>query len=167
MTICSRIAVLKDGTVMQVAQPAELVEKPANAFVASFLGLGALVPGIRGHSAGLSILRTPLGDISVGARELRRDDGPPGSGWSLLVRPSAVRFAAGAGLHRASARLVARSVEPSGVTLRIALTDRDGGEYPLSCFVPGSADRFAAMHGGANLTAVWIDPRDCTPVPSA
>ncbi len=37
-TICDRIAVMNDGTVQQVGTPMELYEKPANLFVASFLG---------------------------------------------------------------------------------------------------------------------------------
>jgi ABC-type sugar transport system ATPase subunit len=38
MTMGERICVLKDGTIQQVDTPAELYERPANAFVASFIG---------------------------------------------------------------------------------------------------------------------------------
>ncbi|MBS0548764.1 MAG: ABC transporter ATP-binding protein [Proteobacteria bacterium] len=37
-TICDRIAVMEAGTIRQVGTPMELYEKPANLFVASFLG---------------------------------------------------------------------------------------------------------------------------------
>ncbi|APF39295.1 ABC transporter ATP-binding protein [Chelatococcus daeguensis] len=44
-TICDRIAVMNDGAVQQVGSPMELYEKPANLFVASFLGTANIVPG--------------------------------------------------------------------------------------------------------------------------
>jgi iron(III) transport system ATP-binding protein len=44
-TICDRIAVMNDGIVQQVGTPMELYEKPANLFVASFLGTANILPG--------------------------------------------------------------------------------------------------------------------------
>ena len=38
MSMADRIAVLKDGNIMQVAQPAEIYENPANMFSAGFIG---------------------------------------------------------------------------------------------------------------------------------
>jgi ABC-type sugar transport system ATPase subunit len=38
MTLGDRVAVLRDGRLQQVAPPAELYDRPANAFVASFIG---------------------------------------------------------------------------------------------------------------------------------
>lgn len=38
MTLADKIVVLKDGHVMQVGSPLELFNKPANEFVAGFLG---------------------------------------------------------------------------------------------------------------------------------
>ena len=42
MTLGTRIAVLKDGLIQQLATPMELYEKPANTFVASFIGSPAI-----------------------------------------------------------------------------------------------------------------------------
>jgi iron(III) transport system ATP-binding protein len=44
-TICDRIAVMNDGVVQQVGTPMELYEKPANLFVANFLGTANILPG--------------------------------------------------------------------------------------------------------------------------
>ncbi|MGF9763870.1 ABC transporter ATP-binding protein [Microvirga sp. 0TCS3.31] len=44
-TICDRIAVMDDGVVQQVGTPMELYEKPANLFVANFLGTANILPG--------------------------------------------------------------------------------------------------------------------------
>ncbi|MBN9644487.1 ABC transporter ATP-binding protein [Corynebacterium mendelii] len=42
MTMGDRVAILKDGELMQVATPAELYDRPANAFVAGFIGSPAM-----------------------------------------------------------------------------------------------------------------------------
>jgi multiple sugar transport system ATP-binding protein len=39
MTIGDRVAVIKDGVLQQVDTPQNLKEKPANAFVADFIGV--------------------------------------------------------------------------------------------------------------------------------
>jgi iron(III) transport system ATP-binding protein len=44
-TICDRIAVMNEGVVQQVGTPVELYERPANLFVASFLGTANILAG--------------------------------------------------------------------------------------------------------------------------
>jgi len=44
-TICDRIAVMNDGIIQQVGTPMELYEKPANLFVANFLGTANILAG--------------------------------------------------------------------------------------------------------------------------
>jgi iron(III) transport system ATP-binding protein len=44
-TICDRIAVMEAGAIRQVGTPMELYERPANLFVASFLGSANIVEG--------------------------------------------------------------------------------------------------------------------------
>jgi iron(III) transport system ATP-binding protein len=44
-TICDRIAVMHDGVVQQVGTPMELYDRPANLFVAGFLGTANILPG--------------------------------------------------------------------------------------------------------------------------
>jgi len=44
-SICDRIAVLNDGMVQQVGTPMELYQRPANLFVASFLGTANILAG--------------------------------------------------------------------------------------------------------------------------
>jgi len=44
-TICDRIAVMNDGVVQQVGTPMELYERPANLFVANFLGTANILAG--------------------------------------------------------------------------------------------------------------------------
>ena len=44
-TICDRIAVMNDGMIQQVGEPMELYERPANRFVAGFLGTANILDG--------------------------------------------------------------------------------------------------------------------------
>lgn len=44
-TICDRIAVFRDGEIQQVGTPMELYERPANLFVANFLGTANVLSG--------------------------------------------------------------------------------------------------------------------------
>jgi iron(III) transport system ATP-binding protein len=44
-TICDRIAVMHDGIIQQVGSPMELYDRPANLFVANFLGTANMLPG--------------------------------------------------------------------------------------------------------------------------
>ena len=44
-TICDRIAVMNDGIIQQVGTPMELYERPANLFVAGFLGAANILDG--------------------------------------------------------------------------------------------------------------------------
>ena len=62
MTLADRIVVLKDGAVMQVGSPAELYERPANRFVAQFIGSpkmnvlpAAALPGAPGGAAEVGV----------------------------------------------------------------------------------------------------------------
>ena len=80
MTLGSRVAVLKDGRLQQCAPPRELYERPANAFVAGFIGSPAMslveVPLGGNGSCDLGGARLPLtggdGRRRVGARALAR-----------------------------------------------------------------------------------------------
>ncbi|PTM40000.1 ABC transporter ATP-binding protein [Bosea sp. 124] len=51
-TICDRIAVMNDGVIQQVGTPIELYERPANLFVANFLGAANILSGQIGGSGG-------------------------------------------------------------------------------------------------------------------
>ena len=63
MTMGDRIVVLKDGFVQQIAPPLELYNRPANTFVAGFIGSPAmnLVAGTLARGAGGRVFETPAG----------------------------------------------------------------------------------------------------------
>jgi iron(III) transport system ATP-binding protein len=83
MTLADRIVVLKDGRVQQVGSPADLYLRPANAFVAGFLGRANTVPGVAG----------PAGTMRVGGRELAGVSTKaiaPGTDTVAIIRPVGV-----------------------------------------------------------------------------
>ncbi|MBP2233074.1 putative spermidine/putrescine transport system ATP-binding protein [Azospirillum agricola] len=91
MALSDRVVVMNKGRIQQVATPQEAYDRPANAFVANFLGRTNLLPGtVRQDAEGSSIT---VGD----ARWPVLQPVPPGPG-ALAVRPEKISFVAAAGL---------------------------------------------------------------------
>ncbi|HKV45973.1 MAG TPA: ABC transporter ATP-binding protein [bacterium] len=62
MALSGRIAVLREGRIIQTATPRDLYERPADPFVAAFVGAANFVPGaVVGRSAGWLRVRLPDG----------------------------------------------------------------------------------------------------------
>ncbi len=87
LTMSQRIAVMKDGLVQQVATPRELYEKPANAFVAGFIGTSNVIsvqPG--GVRDGVAVM-----DLGDGDRVCVPDAGTAAGPVKIIVRPERMR----------------------------------------------------------------------------
>ncbi|SMY07578.1 ABC transporter ATP-binding protein [Flavimaricola marinus] len=80
MTMGDRICVMKDGHIMQVADPVTLYERPANAFVAGFIGMPEMNLAPAELSAdGAPVITLAGQTIRIGAglaERLTRSDGP-------------------------------------------------------------------------------------------
>tara|TARA_B100000029_G_C17496917_1_gene931255 strand:+ start:166 stop:1224 length:1059 start_codon:yes stop_codon:yes gene_type:complete len=81
-----RVAVLNDGKVAQVGRPDDLYRRPANRWVATFVGDANLLP----VDDALGICDTAVGPVPVD-----RSKGPGGGPAKLLVRPEDLRLADG------------------------------------------------------------------------
>jgi multiple sugar transport system ATP-binding protein len=76
MTLADRVVVMKQGIVQQVGSPTEIYDRPANAFVASFIGNPAMnlmegeVAGgtFRAQNVEVSGLNAPDGKVTLGFR---------------------------------------------------------------------------------------------------
>ena len=76
MTLADRVVVMEKGVVQQVGSPTEIYDKPANRFVASFIGSPAMnlingeMKGGTFHAAGTEIsgLTAPDGPVTLGFR---------------------------------------------------------------------------------------------------
>jgi ABC-type Fe3+/spermidine/putrescine transport system ATPase subunit len=93
LSLSDRIAVMRDGRIQQVADPKTLYERPANRFIADFVGTNNLIPGVCAErGAGGVLVQTALGLIHG-----RSDDGiAAGTPCVLAVRPENVTLGADA-----------------------------------------------------------------------
>jgi ABC-type sugar transport system ATPase subunit len=133
MTLGQRIAILDGGRLRQVGTPADLYERPANVFVARFLGSpGMNILAGRGHGAGDAGGKGGVVDVGVWSVPvtLERYEGE----IHLGVRPEHVGLVdPDQGLGSAEVRVV----EPLGAETLVRL---DAGGQPLVARVPGLRD---------------------------
>ena len=83
LTLSDRIAVFNQGRVFQVGPPKELYERPANRFVADFIGINNLIDGTVQSANGKLVVKTALGDLQALADARFK----PGDRCVLSVRP--------------------------------------------------------------------------------
>jgi iron(III) transport system ATP-binding protein len=99
LSVADRIAVLKDGKLIQVGTPGELYHRPKTSFVAGFIGQTNLLPG---RSAGGREVQTAAGRVIV-------ENGVVSGDVILSIRPEQMRIANGEvapGRNRLSGRVV-------------------------------------------------------------
>jgi ABC-type Fe3+/spermidine/putrescine transport system ATPase subunit len=120
LSLSDRVAVMRDGSVLQVASPKELYERPVGRFVADFVGTNNFLPGTcRELAAGRVVAETAIGTV-------RASPGPrvgPGDRCVLAVRPENMALGAGAE-NTFEGRVVLASY--LGSTLRYDVEVRDG-----------------------------------------
>ncbi|MDX6296743.1 MAG: spermidine/putrescine transport system ATP-binding protein [Nocardioidaceae bacterium] len=88
LTMSDRLAVLRDGRLMQVGTPSEVYSRPANAYVAGFLGTANLYDGV------VTAVDGPRTTCRVGGLDLvveTCDLAVPGAEVSVVVRPERVQ----------------------------------------------------------------------------
>jgi iron(III) transport system ATP-binding protein len=132
----TQVAVMRDGQIVQVATPAELYSRPADAWVATFVGDANLLPATIGGGVATSALgAVPVVDAPHGATR-------------LLVRPEHVHLTPG---DQGTVELVEFYGHDCMVIARL-----DDGQQ-LRARVPTTAlqrhDRIAASYAGPPTTA--------------
>jgi multiple sugar transport system ATP-binding protein len=127
LTMADRIAIMRDGRIEQVGSPHEVFAKPANVFVASFIGtpqmnlLEADLTGVKGPEASLTLKGSTL--------VLQVDPAVAGLKGGLVtlgVRPRAFTPVQEPGARTISA--VAELIEPMGAETLIHARIADGGD---------------------------------------
>ncbi|GHD43791.1 ABC transporter ATP-binding protein [Streptomyces galbus] len=116
--LADRVVVMRDGRIAQSGTPLEVWQRPADAFVARFLGFGNVVPAtVAGEAAD-----TPWGKVPVPAGSAQGER-------TLLVRPAGVRLvAAEAGLR---CRVSARTFQ--GTHVAVHLQPEDAPRLEAAC----------------------------------
>jgi len=110
MTLADRIVVMNDRRIQQIGPPMEIYARPANAFVARFVGSPAMVLAPATLAAGEGeFARVRLGDGAEVETRVRRDGLPADGALKLGLRPEMVGVAsAGAGTTDSKVELVER-----------------------------------------------------------
>jgi multiple sugar transport system ATP-binding protein len=146
MTLASRIAVMHQGRVQQLAEPRQVYERPTNMFVAGFMGSPAMnfIPVELASLDGRAAVAVPLNGSSPALLPLpegRAPSGNPGRRVILGVRPEHLtRESAERGSGRATVgRLEApvEVVEPTGAETIVLL--RVGKRELIARLDPDSA----------------------------
>lgn len=155
LTMSDRVAILKDGRLVQIDRPERLHDHPANAFVASFIGESTLLPVGRLDAGSVSlagaVLRTsrpiaPSGDLvlAVQTEKLLIDDG-----------------AADTVRNRFSGRVA--DIVYQGESLRVFLTLDDGAS--LSLRQPSHYEGARRIPAIGERLNVSLHPQDTIVVP--
>ena len=122
MTLADRIVVMNDRRIQQIGAPMEIYSRPANAFVARFVGSPAmtlapatLIEGGEAHA------RVRLGDGATLQTRIRRDGLPAGVPLDLGLRPESVSVTAvDGGTTNGQVELVERLGDRTLVYARLA-----------------------------------------------
>ena len=148
LAIADRIAVMRDGKVVQAGSPMELYRRPTTAFAASFHGETNLIEGEleRGGTAGQIVeLKTAMGVIPgtlVQAAE-------SGARARVSIRPESLRTAQSGSISASIA-----STTYLGEVAHHRARHESGGELAISEFAPGPR---SAFQGRVSLT---VSPDD-------
>lgn len=159
LSIADRLAVLHGGKVQQCGRPREVYERPANRFVAHFIGETNFLDGavLSCHHETLRV-RTPVGDLvsRVPLPEPVRE----GRSVTVSLRPEVIRLGpAPDGQPNQFSGLVHDSVylgEVAQHQVRIGRADA-GGEAELKVF---ELNPKIVARDRAEPAPVWIDPQD-------
>jgi alpha-glucoside transport system ATP-binding protein len=136
MTLADRIVVFKDGNIEQVGTPTELYRKPANLFVAQFIG-----------SPAMNILKARVVETSGGSARCMLD-----CGVSLHIELEhgglSMGDAISIGLRPENTRIVTAEAEGPAFTGRIDLVEHLGELQILYVDLPGCSEKFLVKADG-------------------
>jgi len=113
LSISDRVAIMDAGRIRQVGSPIQVYTRPADRFVADFVGIANFLPGtVREVTAEGLVVESPLGILTAQPRPDVRE----GHRVTILLRPEALRLAPTPGGGGLSARI--RSTSFLGGTRR-------------------------------------------------
>jgi multiple sugar transport system ATP-binding protein len=135
MTLADRIVVMNDRKIQQVGPPMHIYSRPANVFVAQFVGSPAMTLLPAQLTEGGEYAALKIGDGSVVETRVRQDRLPQSGEFRLGIRPEAVRVGGGKAAIKATVELVERLGERTLVYARLgegqAITAEDSGDSRL------------------------------------
>ncbi|MEV6739923.1 ABC transporter ATP-binding protein [Streptomyces sp. NPDC051104] len=140
--LADRVVVMRDGRIAQSGTPLEVWQRPANEFVARFLGFDNVVEAtVAGEAAD-----TPWGKLPV-------PEGSPQGAGTLLVRPAGVRLTAATEGLRCT--VTARTFRGTHVAVRLQPEEAPALEAacPLRS-APGPGDEVGVVFDAAEIVVL-------------
>ncbi|MGE9295352.1 MAG: ABC transporter ATP-binding protein, partial [Puniceicoccales bacterium] len=153
-SISDRVAIMKGGRIMQLDTPEVLYSKPANAFVADFVGFDNMIDmrvisdigeSVRAEMPGGAQIDLPKSEFAV-----------PGKKFIFAARPDGL--------------LVTPSTEAEGIPAALGLRTYIGRAYQYTCETPGGSvaangPLTAPLESGTSVTLV-PQPEQCCLLPA-
>ncbi len=130
MTLGDRVVVMKDGWIQQVGEPLDLYAKPANRFVAGFIGSPAMnfVEVKLAEAGGNLWAEAPGLRLAVPPSRASQLKTHKGQGVTFGIRPEDVRLATSADPEQYAFQATVEVVEPLGAEI---LLDVHAGQNAL------------------------------------
>jgi ABC-type Fe3+/spermidine/putrescine transport system ATPase subunit len=139
MNIADTIAVMKDGELQQVGSASDIYERPANRFVAEFIGRANFLPGQVSARDGQRVIIELDAGIAVKADSA--GDLKPGNRAIVLLRPEAVMLAQAGEPGTLKAKVEAVSYQGATVYVHTRLKD----ETNVTCATTPDLSRRAVV----------------------
>lgn len=155
LTMSDRVAILKDGKLVQIDEPKRLHDSPVNSFVASFIGEASLLP----------VRRIDASSVALGSTVLRSARTIPNDGALMLAVHSEKLLIDDGRADPASNRLTGTvtDVVYQGESLRLFLQLTDGTQ--LSLRQPSHHDAYRRIPSPGGSITVALHPEDTIVVP--
>ena len=150
MTLADRIVVMRDGRIQQIDTPERIYDRPANRFVAGFLGAPQMnfIEGVLARDAGALVFECPGLRLPIACEEGEQ----PGRKVTLGLRPEDVALGSGGGASSGGA----------GISGRITLVSPLGSEQHVSVALAGGEVVVrlpkAARVAVGDVIALGVDP---------
>ena len=160
LRLADRMAVMNEGRIVQIGPVVEVMNKPEDGFVASFVGVETILPGrVLRTSDGVFVAAVEGGEIQAVAHV------QTGEGVLCCIRPEHVTLSTNAPLSESSARNVfsgtIRKITPLGLFYRVRI---DCGFELVSYVTRQSVESLALEEGKSVIasfkaTSVHVIPR--------
>jgi spermidine/putrescine transport system ATP-binding protein len=156
-----RIAVMNEGRVEQIGAPQEIYHSPASVFVANFIGIANLLPGVVTRAGGDRVSVKVAGDGEVNL-PAGADPVAPGTAVTVMVRPERLRLT-GKDAGTSGVPVTIRHVVFQGPVIRCILVAPDGTEIVAHV---GPEQPIPDLAPGLQLRVSW-DPDAARLLPPA
>jgi ABC-type Fe3+/spermidine/putrescine transport system ATPase subunit len=151
LAMADRLAVLNQGRIEQIGTPEDLYERPANSFVADFIGEANVLTGLAiGRHGGSCQVRLGNGAVVSGVIASDEAASPAHSTAEIVLRPTRIRLQDGASQAALTGAVISVSYAGESWAARLDL----GAGVQLTARGPASVAR---PRPGERLAIAWRD----------